>query len=94
MTKKNTKPETADEIVTSMEQRLAEAIAACQKIMRAESACLTIMASRLADGAGDDVRAFVESAVWKRACRVTSEAAVILHGLDLAERHYPSTAAK
>ena len=94
MTKKNTKPETANEIVTSMEQRLAEAIAACQKIMRAESACLTIMASRLADGAGDDVRAFVESAVWKRACRVTSEAAVILHGLDLAERHYPSTAAK
>lgn len=90
MTKKNKKPEAADEIATRMEKRLSDAIDACQKTLRAENACLTIMASRIASAPCDDVRAFVESPAWKRACRVTSEAAVALHGLDLAARHYPT----
>lgn len=90
MPTENLKNETPDEIATRMEKRLADAIDACQKILRVESARLSIMASRIASEACDDVRAFVESPEWKRACRVTSEAAVTLHGLDLAARHYPT----
>lgn len=90
MAKKDLKNETPEEIATRMEQRLADAIDACQKILRVENACITMMASRIASAPYDDVRAFVESPAWKRACRVTSEASVALHGLDLAARHYPT----